>query len=86
MPSSTRTDLYTAKITANGVALGMDLTAIWDPTIAGRSGRTGRLPQKVFLDPLSVTLAYNKAHDAYALILLRAANLALQGRGKASTP
>ncbi|MBR0859186.1 LysR family transcriptional regulator [Bradyrhizobium liaoningense] len=37
MPSSTRTDLYTAKITANGVALGMDLTAIWDPTMRWRA-------------------------------------------------
>jgi DNA-binding transcriptional LysR family regulator len=37
MPSSTRTDLYTAKITANGVALGMDLTAIFDATMRWRA-------------------------------------------------
>ncbi len=37
IPSSTRTDLYTTKITANGVALGMDLSAVWDPTMRWRA-------------------------------------------------
>jgi DNA-binding transcriptional LysR family regulator len=37
IPSSTQTDLYTARITANGVALGMDLAAVWDPTMRWRN-------------------------------------------------
>jgi DNA-binding transcriptional LysR family regulator len=37
LPSSTRTDLQTTKITTNGVVLGMDLTAIWDPTTRWRA-------------------------------------------------
>ena len=37
VPASTRTDLHTAKIIANGIVLGMDLTAIWDPTLRWRA-------------------------------------------------
>jgi DNA-binding transcriptional LysR family regulator len=38
VPASTRTtDLHTAKIAANGIVLGMDLTAIWDPTLRWRA-------------------------------------------------
>lgn len=37
VPASTRTDLHTAKIVANGIVLGMDLTAIWDPTLRWRA-------------------------------------------------
>lgn len=37
IPASTRTDLHTAKIIANGIVLGMDLTAIWDPTLRWRA-------------------------------------------------
>lgn len=33
IPATTRTDLHTAKIVANGVVLGMDLSAIWDPAL-----------------------------------------------------
>jgi DNA-binding transcriptional LysR family regulator len=37
VPASARTDLHTAKIVANGIVLGMDLTAIWDPTLRWRA-------------------------------------------------
>lgn len=37
VPASTRTDLRTVKIVANGIVLGMDLTAIWDPTLRWRT-------------------------------------------------
>lgn len=37
IPATTRTDLHTAKIIANGIVLGMDLTAIWDPALRGRA-------------------------------------------------
>jgi DNA-binding transcriptional LysR family regulator len=37
VPASTRTDLHTAKIVANGIVLGMDLAAIWDPTLRWRA-------------------------------------------------
>lgn len=33
IPATTRTDLHTAKIVANGIVLGMDLAAIWDPAL-----------------------------------------------------
>lgn len=34
---TSRTDLHTAKVVANGVTLGMDVTAIWDPTLRWRT-------------------------------------------------
>jgi DNA-binding transcriptional LysR family regulator len=37
IPATTRTDLHTAKIMANGIALGMDLAAIWDPALRWRA-------------------------------------------------
>ena len=37
IPATTRTDLHTAKIIANGIVLGMDLTAIWDPALRWRA-------------------------------------------------
>jgi DNA-binding transcriptional LysR family regulator len=37
IPATTRTDLHTAKIIANGIVLGMDLAAIWDPTLRWRA-------------------------------------------------
>jgi DNA-binding transcriptional LysR family regulator len=37
IPATTRTDLHTAKIVANGVVLGMDLAAIWDPALRWRA-------------------------------------------------
>lgn len=37
IPATTRTDLHTAKIIANGVVLGMDLAAIWDPALRWRA-------------------------------------------------
>lgn len=37
IPATARTDLHTAKIIANGIVLGMDLTAIWDPTLRWRA-------------------------------------------------
>ena len=37
IPATTRTDLHTAKIIANGIVLGMDLAAIWDPALRWRA-------------------------------------------------
>lgn len=37
IPSSTKVDIPSAQIVANGVALGMDLVAIWDPTVRWRT-------------------------------------------------
>lgn len=37
IPATTRTDLHTAKIIANGIVLDMDLTAIWDPALRCRA-------------------------------------------------
>jgi DNA-binding transcriptional LysR family regulator len=37
IPATTRTDLHAAKIIANGVVLGMDLAAIWDPALRWRA-------------------------------------------------
>lgn len=37
IPATTRTDLHTAKIVANGIVLGMDLAAIWDPALRWRT-------------------------------------------------
>lgn len=34
---TSKTDLYTTRVTANGVTLGMDVTAIWDPTLRWRA-------------------------------------------------
>lgn len=34
---TSKTDLHTAKVVANGVTLGMDVTAIWDPTLRWRT-------------------------------------------------
>ena len=37
IPATTQTDLPTAKIIANGIVLGMDLAAIWDPALRWRT-------------------------------------------------
>ena len=37
IPATTRTDLHTAKIVANGIVLGMDLAAVWDPALRWRA-------------------------------------------------
>lgn len=34
---TSKTDLHTTRVVANGVTLGMDLTAIWDPTLRWRA-------------------------------------------------
>lgn len=34
---TSKTNLHTTKVVANGVTLGMDLTAIWDPTLRWRA-------------------------------------------------
>jgi len=51
IPATTRTDLHTAKIIANGIVLGMDLAAIWDPALRWRA------EVEQFADRLRVTFA-----------------------------